>query len=101
MLKLLQITAGESHGKGLVAVIEGIPANMEISPGHINTQLKRRQAGYGRGGRMKIEYDEVEIISGIRWGKTLGSPIALMIKNRDWSNWEKGMSISVDDSGSI
>lgn len=90
MLRFL--TAGESHGKGLVGIIEGIPAGVPISKEEIDRELKRRQQGYGRGGRMKIESDEVEILSGIRWGKTLGSPIAFFIKNRDWENWEKAMS---------
>jgi chorismate synthase len=81
------ITAGESHGKAVIAIAEGFPSNLKISSEYINTQLKRRQGGYGRGGRMKIEQDTVEILSGIRYGKTLGSPIALMIRNNDWKNW--------------
>lgn len=96
MIRIL--TAGESHGKALVGIIEGIPAGLEISVEYINFHLKRRQMGYGRGGRMRIESDEVEIISGVRFGKTLGSPIALMIKNRDWENWKSKMSIEeIDD----
>lgn len=90
MLRFL--TAGESHGKGLTGIIEGMPAGIPISKEEMNKELKRRQQGYGRGGRMKIESDEVEIVSGIRWGKTLGSPITLFIKNRDWENWEKAMN---------
>ncbi|MCX7988804.1 MAG: chorismate synthase [Thermodesulfovibrio sp.] len=90
MLRFL--TAGESHGKGLIGIIEGMPSGLAISKEFINNELKRRQGGYGRGGRMKIESDEVEILSGIRWGKTLGSPITLFIKNRDWQNWEKAMN---------
>lgn len=81
------ITAGESHGKGLVAVVEGLPAGLTVDAGYINHQLWRRQQGYGRGGRMKIESDEAEILSGIRHGKTLGSPVALLIRNRDHENW--------------
>ncbi len=92
MFKISFTTSGESHGKGLVGIIEGIPANLEISGAYINSHLSRRQKGYGRGGRMKIESDSVEILSGIRWGRTIGSPIALLIRNRDWINWEKGMS---------
>jgi chorismate synthase len=90
MLRFL--SGGESHGKCLVGIIEGMPAGLFISKDDINIDLKRRQGGYGRGGRMKIESDEVEILSGIRWGKTIGSPIALYIKNRDWNNWEKTMN---------
>ena len=86
------LTAGESHGKALVTIIEGFPSNIQISSEYINLQLKRRQAGYGRGARMKIESDKVEIVSGIRSGKTLGSPISLLIENKDWTNWEDVMS---------
>ncbi|ATW24003.1 chorismate synthase [Candidatus Formimonas warabiya] len=86
------LTAGESHGPALTAVIEGIPANLPLAPDLINGELARRQMGYGRGGRMLIEKDQVEILSGIRNGSTLGSPITLQIRNRDWINWEKIMS---------
>ncbi len=86
------LTAGESHGQGLSAILEGIPANLEISEDYINRQLARRQRGYGRGGRMKIEKDRVKIISGVRFGKTLGSPISLWIDNRDWENWKEKMA---------
>ena len=86
------LTAGESHGQGLLAILEGIPANLEISEDYINRQLARRQRGYGRGGRMKIEKDRVKIISGVRFGKTLGSPISLWIENRDWENWKEKMA---------
>lgn len=82
------LTAGESHGRALVAVIEGLPANLAISAEAINRELQRRQQGYGRGGRMKIEKDEAEILSGVRKGKTLGSPLALMVKNLDYDNWK-------------
>ncbi|MBA2336036.1 MAG: chorismate synthase [Blastocatellia bacterium] len=85
-------TAGESHGKALVAIVEGLPAGLEIDISKINHELWRRQQGYGRGGRMKIESDKVEIISGIRHGKTLGSPVALMIENRDFVHWQEVMS---------
>ena len=87
------LTAGESHGQALVGILEGMPAGLEIEASYINHQLKRRQQGYGRGGRMKIEKDEVRILSGIRYGKTLGSPIALMIENRDWKNWLEIMTV--------
>ncbi len=101
MFKIRFLTSGESHGKGLVGIIEGIPANLELTEEYINIQLKRRQRGYGRGGRMKIESDRVEILSGVRWGKTLGSPIALLIKNKDWENWQEGMSVYKDHINSI
>ncbi|RUM42411.1 MAG: chorismate synthase [Desulfurobacterium sp.] len=81
-------TAGESHGKGIFAYLEGIPANFEIDFDFINNELSRRQKGYGRGGRMKIEKDRVEFLSGVRLGKTLGSPILMAVWNRDYKNWE-------------
>lgn len=90
------LTAGESHGQALVAVLEGLPAGIEVSSEYINHQLWRRQQGYGRGGRMRIESDRVEILSGVRFGRTLGSPIALMIRNRDWSNWSDRMAVEGD-----
>jgi len=85
------LTAGESHGKGLVVIIEGIPAKLPLRAEQINCELARRQRGYGRGGRMKIERDEAEILAGVRGGLTLGSPIALLIRNRDWENWKDVM----------
>ena len=85
-------TAGESHGKALLAIIEGLPAGLEIKREKINFELWRRQQGYGRGGRQKIEKDEINILSGIRHGKTLGSPISLIIENRDFVHWEEIMS---------
>lgn len=87
------LTAGESHGKGLVCIIDGLPANLELSSEYINRELERRQKGYGRGGRMKIEKDRVQILSGVRFGKTLGGPIALFIENRDWENWKEKMAV--------
>jgi len=89
---LRYLTAGESHGPQLTAIIEGIPSGLEITADAINVDLGRRQQGYGRGGRMKIETDKVEILSGVRWGKTLGSPITLAVINRDWENWSEKMS---------
>lgn len=86
------ITAGESHGRALAGIIEKIPAGLALSPGDIDCELKRRQSGYGRGGRMKIEQDRAQILSGVRWGRTIGSPISLLIENRDWANWQEGMS---------
>lgn len=87
------LTSGESHGKCLNAIIEGVPAGIRIKPDIINADLARRQVGYGRGGRMNIEKDTVEIKSGIRFGKTTGAPICLEIKNKDFSNWEDVMSV--------
>ncbi|HVO31859.1 MAG TPA: chorismate synthase [bacterium] len=84
-------TAGESHGKGLVAVVEGVPAGLALTEEDILPDLRRRQMGYGRGGRMRIERDRAEILSGVRGGSTLGSPIALLIENRDWENWKQAM----------
>jgi len=88
---LRYLTAGESHGKALVTILDGMPAGLSISTDLINADLKRRQQGYGRGGRMQIEQDRVEIISGIRFGQTMGTPITLQISNRDWENWQTAM----------
>lgn len=96
-MELRYLTAGESHGPVLTAIVEGMPANLEISVSDINRNLARRQEGYGRGGRMQIERDQVMFLSGVRWGKTLGSPITLSIQNRDWENWQKAMSSSAED----
>jgi chorismate synthase len=85
-------TAGESHGPGLTAVVEGLPAGIELTPEDIDTDLARRQLGHGRGGRMKIEKDRAEVTSGIRHGRTLGSPVSLRIANRDYKNWEERMN---------
>jgi chorismate synthase len=85
-------TAGESHGKALITVLEGLPAGLSIDIAAVNHELWRRQQGYGRGGRMKIEKDEVQVLSGVRHGRTLGSPIALMIENRDFVHWEQIMA---------
>jgi len=101
MSRLRFSTAGESHGRALTGIIEGIPSGMSLSAEDIDRELKRRQGGYGRGGRMKIETDHAEIMSGIRWGRTLGSPIALLIENRDWQNWLEGMSAEVGYEGAI
>jgi chorismate synthase len=85
-------TAGESHGPGLIAVVEGLPAGLELAPDDLDRDLARRQLGHGRGGRMKIESDRAEVTSGLRHGRTLGSPVALRIENRDFANWEERMS---------
>ena len=82
-------TAGESHGQALLAFISGLPAGLPIDVTAINHELHRRQLGYGRGGRQKIEKDRAEIFAGVRHGQTIGAPIALRIENRDWANWEK------------
>ncbi len=89
---LRYLTAGESHGEVLTGIIEGMPAGLLIRISDIDNDLARRQGGYGRGGRMKIEKDSVRIVSGVRWGRTLGSPISLIIRNRDWDNWRSQMS---------
>lgn len=89
---LRYLTAGESHGPALVAILEGMPSNVPVTAADINFHLRRRMGGYGRGGRMKIEQDEVEILGGVRHGKTLGSPISLMVRNRDWENWKDVMA---------
>jgi chorismate synthase len=81
------LTAGESHGKALTIIVDGFPSNLKIAKDYINSHLKRRQVGYGRGLRMKIESDAVEILSGVRFGKTLGSPLSFIIRNSDWENW--------------
>ena len=86
-------TAGESHGQGLVIILEGIPAGLPISEDYIGIHLGRRQKGYGRGGRMLIEQDRAKIISGVRHGETLGSPIGMTVENKDWANWLEAMSI--------
>ena len=96
--KLTFLTSGESHGKGLLGIIDGVPYGLELTEDYIRYHLSRRQKGYGRGGRMKIEKDYAEIYSGIRHGYTLGSPIGLLIKNKDWENWKKKMAIEKPDS---
>jgi len=88
------LTGGESHGKGLIAIVEGMVADLPLEEGYINKELKRRQQGYGRGPRMKIEEDKAEIMGGVRYGLTTGSPIALFITNRDWQNWQEQLSVS-------
>src|SRR5919108_3541220 len=85
-------TAGESHGPGIVAVVEGLPAGLDLRPEDIDRDLARRQLGHGRGGRMKIESDRATVWGGLRHGRTLGSPVALLIENRDHANWTDRMS---------
>lgn len=91
MLRFL--TAGESHGPELTAIVEGLPSRLPIQTALIDEQLRRRQQGHGRGGRMRIERDQVEITSGLRFGKTLGSPLTMRIRNRDWENWKTKMAV--------
>src|SRR5437773_3562016 len=93
-------TAGESHGRGLVAVLEGIPAGLPLSAERVNAELKRRMGGYGRGARMKIEADQIEWLAGVRAGETLGSPIAMLVWNRDWEHWQDVMAPEADAGGS-
>src|SRR5205823_9198232 len=90
-------TAGESHGEALISVISGVPAGVEIDQEFVNRELWRRQQGYGRGGRMRIEHDTAHFISGVRHGKTIGSPISLRIENRDWKNWEEALPVNAGD----
>lgn len=100
-MELRYRTAGESHGPVLLAVVEGVPAGLEVDPAAIDRDLARRQGGYGRGGRMKIETDRVEILAGVRWGRTTGAPVVLAVRNRDWANWQEGMSPSAEHRGAI
>ncbi len=96
---LRYLTAGESHGRALVGILEGLPAGLQITADYVNHQLRRRQQGYGRGTRQRIETDRVEILSGVRFGKTLGSPVALLIENKDWQNWKQIMEPEAVPSG--
>src|SRR5437588_12289447 len=91
-MALRLITAGESHGPGLTCILEGLPAGLLLAEDALNRDLQRRQLGHGRGGRMKIERDRVEVTGGVRHGRTLGGPIALQINNRDYANWEERMN---------
>ncbi|HZU61129.1 MAG TPA: chorismate synthase, partial [Solirubrobacteraceae bacterium] len=91
-MPLRLITAGESHGPGLTCIVEGMPAGLVLDRDALNRDLARRQLGYGRGGRMKIERDQVEVTGGVRHGRTLGGPIALRVVNRDYANWEERMN---------
>ena len=90
-------TAGESHGESLVALLAGVPAGVPISEPKVNRELWRRQQGYGRGGRMRIETDTAHFLSGVRHGKTIGSPIAITIENRDWKNWTEALPVTAGD----
>jgi chorismate synthase len=90
-------TAGESHGETLVAFLSGLPAGLEIDQAFVDRELWRRQQGFGRGGRMKIERDTAHIVSGVRHGKTIGSPIAVLLENRDWKNWQEALPVEAGD----
>ena len=94
-------TAGESHGKGYVAVVEGLPAGLPVSAEWVDRDLARRMMGYGRGARMKIERDRIEWLAGVRAGETLGSPVAMLIHNRDWANWEDVMGHEAAEPGEL
>jgi len=100
-MKLRFLTAGESHGKCLTAIVEGMVSGLDININKINDELKRRQQGKGRGGRMQIETDIIEILSGVRFGKTTGAPISMIIKNKDFENWKIPMSIEKVDLNDI
>ena len=90
---LRYLNAGESHGQSLMAVLEGVPAGLPLTAEEVNYDLARRQGGYGRGGRMRIEKDQVEFTCGVRKGKTLGNPLGLLIRNKDWENWKDIMAV--------
>src|ERR1700757_5368303 len=94
---LRYFTSGESHGEGLVAFLSGLPAGLKVDQSFLDRELWRRQQGYGRGGRMKIEKDTAHIVSGVRHGKTIGSPIAILIANRDWQNWQEILPVETGD----
>jgi chorismate synthase len=94
---LRYFTAGESHGEALVAVLSGLPAGLTVNQAFIDQELWRRQQGYGRGGRMKIERDTAHILSGVRHGLTIGSPIAILLENRDWKNWQESLPVEMGD----
>ncbi len=90
-------TAGESHGEALIALVSGLPAGVPVDLEFVNRELWRRQQGYGRGGRMKIETDQAHVLSGVRHGKTIGSPIAIELVNRDWKNWQEKLPVETGD----
>ena len=99
MTMLRFMTAGESHGPELTAILEGLPAGVRLDKEAIDRELRRRQQGYGRGGRMKIERDHVEVTSGVRFGETLGGPITLQVVNRDFANWNERMAAFGEPAG--
>ena len=91
-------TAGESHGEALVALVSGLPAGVPIDQAYVDRELWRRQQGYGRGGRMKIEHDSAHFLSGVRHGRTIGSPVSILIQNRDWQNWQESLPVTEGDA---
>ena len=93
MGRLRFLTAGESHGQTLGVIIEGVPAGLALTADELGIDLARRQRGYGRGARQQIEHDQAEVVAGVRHGRTLGSPILLLVRNRDWENWTQVMQI--------
>ena len=100
-MQLRYLTGGESHGRLLLSVLEGIPSGLPLTAEEINQDLRRRQGGYGRGGRMRIEKDQVELVAGVRHGKTLGGPIGLIVQNRDWQNWQKVMAVEPVEESAV
>src|SRR5882757_905848 len=98
---LRYFTAGESHGEALVAFLSGLPAGLAVDQAFLNRELWRRQQGFGRGGRMKIETDKVHILSGVRNGATIGSPIAILLANKDWKNWEQSLPVEEGDPAKL
>src|SRR5260221_5285323 len=94
---LRYFTAGESHGESLVAFLSGVPAGLNIDKASLDRELGRRQQGFGRGGRMKIETDRVHIVSGVRHGKTIGSPISILLENKDWKNCQESLRVEAGD----
>ena len=95
---LRYFTAGESHGEALVALLTGMPAGLKIDQTFLDRELWRRQQGYGRGGRMKIERDQARILSGVRHGATIGSPISILLENKDWKNWQESLPVGEGDA---
>src|ERR1700727_2859778 len=95
---LRYFTSGESHGEALVAFLSGVPAGLKVDQASVDRELWRRQQGYGRGGRMKIERDTAHILSGVRHGKTIGSPVAIQLDNRDWKNWQEALPVAAGDA---
>src|SRR4051812_14387600 len=91
-------TAGESHGEALVALVSGLPAGVPVDQAYVDRELWRRQQGYGRGGRMKIEHDSAHFLSGVRHGRTIGSPVSILIQNRDWQNWQESLPVTAGDA---
>src|ERR1700749_2420969 len=96
---LRYFTAGESHGESLVAFISGVPAGLSVDQAFLDRELWRRQQGFGRGGRMKIETDKAHIVSGVRHGKTIGSPISILLENKDWKNWQDSPPVEPREPG--